>query len=143
MKDSQQRTAKPEEFIRVYDMLLQVSSSISVSFFIFFFDQYIADLIAIPGLDEDLEVQKEMAAHTFKFKAFRCYYLAQSYVANSKWPEAMALYDRTLDHESKAISHYREWAGPGAQVKCVGVVVAAHVILYRRGYSNCSSCQMV
>ena len=79
--------------------------------------QYVADLIVIPGLDEDLEVQKEMAAHAFKFKAFRCFHLAQSYVANNKWPEAMALYDRTLDHVSKAVSHYREWAGANAQVK--------------------------
>lgn len=76
-------------------------------------------MIAIPGLDEDLEVQKEMAAHVFKFKAFRCSYLAQSYATSNKWPEAMALYDRTLDHVSKAISHYREWAGGSAQVcKC-------------------------
>ena len=79
--------------------------------------QHISDLIVIPGLDEDLEVQKEMAAHAFKFKAFRCFHLAQSYVASNKWPEAMALYDRTLDHVSKAVSHYREWAGANAQVK--------------------------
>lgn len=75
-----------------------------------------ADLVSIPGLDEDLEVQKEMAAHTFMFKAYRCYYLAQSLANSKKWPEAMALYSRTLDHVSKATSHYREWAGTGAQV---------------------------
>ena len=118
MRDNQQRTAKSEEFIRVYDMLLQASSVISL--FVLLYNvllQYIGDLITIPGLDEDLEVQKEMAAHTFKFKAFRCFYLAQSYAASSKWPEAMALYGRTLDHVSKAISHYREWAGAGVQVK--------------------------
>ena len=75
-----------------------------------------ADLVNIPGLDEDLEVQKEMAAHRFMFKAYRCYYLAQSLASNKKWPEAMALYSCTLDHVSKATSHYREWAGAGAQV---------------------------
>lgn len=66
-----------------------------------------------------------MAAHGFKFKAFRCFYLAQSYGVGNKWPEAMALYDRTLDHVSKAISHYREWAGIGAQVRCVWVWLIA------------------
>ena len=85
-----------------------------------------------------------MAAHVFKFKAFRCSHLAQSYAASNKWPEAMALYDRTLDHVSKAISHYREWAENSAQV-CMWVWLGniAHVILCRRGYRNCSSCQMI
>lgn len=132
MKDNQQRTTKPEEFIRVYDMLLQVSSLDYHMLLCILLFQYIADLVAIPGLDEDLEVQKEMAAHAFKFKALRCFYLAQSYAANGKWPEAMVLYDRTLDHVSKAISHYREWAGAGAQVCYVGVA-GTHLILCRRG----------
>ena len=73
-----------------------------------------------------------MAAHVFKFKAFRCSYLAQSYAAGSKWPEAMALYDRTLDHVSKAVSHYREWAGTSAQVK-QWVWLTAHMILCAGG----------
>ena len=84
-----------------------------------------------------------MAAHVFKFKAFRCSYLAQSYAASNKWPEAMALYDRTLDHVSKAVSHYSEWAGAGAQVKYVWVWLTCHMILCRRGYRNCSSYQMM
>ena len=47
-------------------------------------------------------------ARTFAFKAFRCFHLAESYVSMKKWPEAVGLFDRALEHVSEAVDHYRE-----------------------------------
>jgi len=70
--------------------------------------QHISDLGDIPGVEEDLAVQKENTAHTFTFKAFRCFHLAESYVGMKKWEEAVGLFDRAQEHVAQAMEHYRE-----------------------------------
>ncbi|XP_064406699.1 signal recognition particle subunit SRP68-like isoform X2 [Halichondria panicea] len=85
------RVVKPEEFVRVYDILLQ----------------HISDLGEVPGLAEDHASQKQNTARVFAFKAHRCFHLAESYVVMKKWPEAIALFDRASDHVIQAIEQYR------------------------------------
>ncbi len=70
--------------------------------------QHVSDLGDIPGLVEDLTYQKENTARTFAFKAFRCYHLAESYVAVKKWVEAMGLMERALEHASQTLELYRD-----------------------------------
>lgn len=70
--------------------------------------QHVNDMGDIPGLSEDLAAQKENAARTFAFKAFRCYHLAESYVVMRKWAEAMGLLDRALEHVGQTLEQYRE-----------------------------------
>ncbi len=57
---------------------------------------------------DDLSRQKETMARTFAFKAFRCFYLAESYVAIKKWEESMGLFDRASQHVAQALEYYRE-----------------------------------
>lgn len=37
---------------------------------------------------------------------FRCFYIAQSYLAVKKWKETLALYERALDYCRQAIDKY-------------------------------------
>ncbi len=66
------------------------------------------DLGDIPGIAEDLTKQQETSARLFAFKAFRCYHLAESYVAVKKWAESMGLLDRALEHVAQTLEQYRE-----------------------------------
>ena len=59
-------------------------------------------------MEEDLATQKENSAHTFAFKAYRCFYLAESYMGMKKWAEAVGLLDRAQEHVTQAMEHYRE-----------------------------------
>ena len=76
--------------------------------YVLFISQHVSDLGDIPGLSEDLRSQKESTARTFAFKAFRCYHLAESYVAARKWAESMGLMDRALQHLAQTLEQYRE-----------------------------------
>ena len=70
--------------------------------------QHIVELGDIPGLEDNLVAQKEKAARTFAFKAFRCFYLAESYVAMQRWAESIGLFDRAQEHVTEAVEHYRD-----------------------------------
>ena len=70
--------------------------------------QHIVDLGDIPGLEDNLVAQKEKAARTFAFKAFRCFHLAESYVGMQRWAESVGLFDRAQEHVTEALEHYRE-----------------------------------
>ena len=73
-----------------------------------FSSQHIVELGDIPGLEGNLVVQKEKAARTFAFKAFRCFHLAESYVSMQRWAESIGLFDRAQEHVTEALEHYRD-----------------------------------
>ena len=81
----------------------------------------------VPGLEDDLVAQKEKAARTFAFKAFRCFHLAESYVAMQRWAESIGLFDRAQEHVTEALEHYRELeqesGDSSARIDGVGCVV--------------------
>ncbi|XP_046900079.1 signal recognition particle subunit SRP68 [Hypomesus transpacificus] len=90
--DENKRGPRPQDLIRLYDIILQS----------------LAELAALQGLEEDHTFQKEVALKMLVYKAYRCFYIAQSYVLVKKWSEALVLYERVLKYahevQSKAKS---------------------------------------
>ena len=81
--------------------------------------QHVSELGDISGVEDDLAVKLENTARTFTFKAFRCFHLAESYASMKKWPEALGLFDRALDHVTQALEHYRELEQERVDQVCV------------------------
>ncbi|KAG5853746.1 hypothetical protein ANANG_G00029560 [Anguilla anguilla] len=76
------RGPRPQDLIRLYDIILQS----------------LAELSALQGLEEDHTFQKEVSLKTLVYKAYRCFFIAQSYVLVKKWSEALVLYERVLKY---------------------------------------------
>ena len=62
----------------------------------------------------DPEQAKEIAAKTLSFKAFRCFYVALSYLYASKFSEAVSLLDRSKEQLRAARQHIDNCAQPPA-----------------------------
>ncbi|XP_029596013.1 signal recognition particle subunit SRP68 [Salmo trutta] len=90
--DENKRGPRPQDLIRLYDIILQS----------------LAELSTLQGLEEDHTFQKEVALKMLVYKAYRCFFIAQSYVLVKKWSEALVLYERVLKYamevQSKAKS---------------------------------------
>ncbi|MBN3314220.1 SRP68 protein, partial [Atractosteus spatula] len=80
--DENKRGPRPQDLIRLYDIILQS----------------LAELSVLQGLEEDHSFQKEVALKTLVYKAYRCFFIAQSYVLVKKWSEALVLYERVLKY---------------------------------------------
>ncbi|KAL4593982.1 hypothetical protein ACB092_M003300 [Castanea dentata] len=81
--DKNEKVTKPEELVRLYDLLLQNTADLS-------------DLVS-SGRDrkpEELAFSEECALKSLSFRAERCFYLAKSYSLAGKRAEAYALYCR-------------------------------------------------
>ncbi|XP_022089362.1 signal recognition particle subunit SRP68-like [Acanthaster planci] len=89
------KVTKPQDLIRIYDTILQ----------------NLAEIPQLAGLEDDDNLQQEIKAKSLKFKAFRCFYLAQSYTASKKWREASALYERVLKHIETANKEFKRVKG--------------------------------
>ncbi|XP_038068371.1 signal recognition particle subunit SRP68-like [Patiria miniata] len=89
------KVTKPQDLIRIYDTILQ----------------NLAEIPQLAGLEDDDSLQQEIKAKSSKFKAFRCFYLAQSYTASKKWREASALYERVLKHIETATKEFKKVKG--------------------------------
>ncbi|XP_038597984.1 signal recognition particle subunit SRP68 [Tachyglossus aculeatus] len=81
-EDDSRRSPRPQDLIRLYDIILQ----------------NLQELPQLPGLEEDKAFQKEVGLKTLVYKAYRCFFIAQSYVLVKKWSEALVLYDRVLKY---------------------------------------------
>uniref|UniRef100_A0A8B9PW25 Signal recognition particle subunit SRP68 n=1 Tax=Apteryx owenii TaxID=8824 RepID=A0A8B9PW25_APTOW len=82
--------------------LHRFSHLISVWDFIFCFN--LVELTQLPGLEEDKNFQKEIGLKTLVYKAYRCFFIAQSYVLVKKWSEALVLYERVLKYANEVQS---------------------------------------
>uniref|UniRef100_A0A5B6YKT4 Signal recognition particle subunit SRP68 n=1 Tax=Davidia involucrata TaxID=16924 RepID=A0A5B6YKT4_DAVIN len=81
--DKNEKVTKPEELVRLYDLLLQNTADLS-------------DLVS-SGRDikpEKVAFAEECALRSLVFRAERCFYLAKSYSSAGKRTEAYALYCR-------------------------------------------------
>ncbi|CAO2646152.1 Signal recognition particle subunit SRP68 [Lemmus lemmus] len=87
-EDDSKRSPRPQDLIRLYDIILQ----------------NLVELLQLPGLEEDRTFQKEISLKTLVFKAYRCFFIAQSYVLVKKWSEALVLYDRVLKYANEVSS---------------------------------------
>nr|CAD7264171.1 unnamed protein product [Timema shepardi] len=80
------RKTRPQDLTRLYEIILQ---------------NY-AELQQLPGLEDDLTYQQELEAEIKSYRAFRCFYIAQSLASMRRWPEAMALYHRSEQYAKEA-----------------------------------------
>ncbi|XP_048870744.1 signal recognition particle subunit SRP68 [Brienomyrus brachyistius] len=80
--DESKRSPRPQDLIRLYDIILQS----------------LMELSTLQGLEEDHTFQKEVSLKMLVYKAYRCFFIAQSYVLVKKWSEALVLYERVLKY---------------------------------------------
>ena len=81
------KSPKPTDFMRLYDSIIQS----------------LMEVVTLPGIEGDHDLLDELSAQQLAFQAFRCFYIAQVYVNEKKWAEAMALYDRVLERAKEAL----------------------------------------
>ncbi|XP_027874052.1 signal recognition particle subunit SRP68 [Xiphophorus couchianus] len=86
--DENKRGPRPQDLIRLYDIVLQS----------------LAELSTLQGLEDDHTFQKEVSLKTLVYKAYRCFFIAQSYVLVKKWSEALVLYERVLKYAKEVQS---------------------------------------
>ncbi|XP_004539287.1 signal recognition particle subunit SRP68 [Maylandia zebra] len=86
--DENKRGPRPQDLIRLYDIILQS----------------LAELSTLQGLEDDHAFQKEVSLKTLVYKAYRCFFIAQSYVLVKKWSEALVLYERVLKYAKEVQS---------------------------------------
>lgn len=80
----QSEKAKPQDIVRLYEAVLH-------------------NLVEMSQLLDDEQYIKEQEAQTKAYRAFRCFYMAQSMANLQMWREAMALYQRCLHHTQDAL----------------------------------------
>lgn len=78
------KKAKPQDIVRLYESALH-------------------NLVEISQLLDDESFLKEQEAKTKGYRAFRCFYMAQSLANLHRSREAMALYQRSLNHTRDAL----------------------------------------
>ncbi|XP_067936540.1 signal recognition particle subunit SRP68-like [Watersipora subatra] len=77
-----QKVIRPQDIARLYEMIIQG----------------LGEMISLPGLQGDAELEEELQADIIANKAFRCYYLAKSFAVNKQWPEVVALTKRSKEY---------------------------------------------
>ncbi|XP_065846752.1 signal recognition particle subunit SRP68-like [Oscarella lobularis] len=95
----QGKTTKPDDLVRLYDILIQ----------------NVSDLSEIPQVQDDAQLSQEVAAQNLAFRAHRAFFVAESYRLLKKWEEATALYDRVIARTTSAIEQYKLGASSSAQ----------------------------
>jgi signal recognition particle subunit SRP68 len=86
------KAVKPDELVQMYGRLIQ----------------NLEDLEALDETEEYSESRKMILANSLTFKAFRCFYLAMVFVARKKWPEAVALYERSSNLARAAVEQHQQ-----------------------------------
>ncbi|WAQ97375.1 SRP68-like protein, partial [Mya arenaria] len=88
------KITKPQDLVRLYDIIIQ----------------NLGEIPNLNGIEDDESFKEEMTVRALGFKAFRCFYIAQSYVSARKWKEAIALYGRVLEYAQEAVDQYKRLA---------------------------------
>merc|ERR1711881_45767 len=99
-QQSKGKTTKPEDMIRLFDSVIQC----------------LVEASQLQGLQEDETMKGEIEAQVTAYKAFRCFYIAQSYQQGKKWVEAVALYDRVISYVESAVSGLKKCSSPALNV---------------------------
>ncbi|CAK9186902.1 unnamed protein product [Ilex paraguariensis] len=99
--DKTEKVTKPEELVRLYDLLLQNTADLS-------------DLVS-SGRDrkpEEVAFTEECELKSLVFRAERCFYLAKSYSSAGKRTEAYALYCRARSLADTALKKIQNLTTP-------------------------------
>ncbi|KAE8710629.1 hypothetical protein F3Y22_tig00110319pilonHSYRG00025 [Hibiscus syriacus] len=100
--DKNEEVTKPEELVRLYDLLLQNTADLS-------------DLVS-SGRDrkpEELTFAEECQVKSLAFRAERCFYLARSYSLAGKISEAYALYCRARSLAENSLHKFQTHSKTG------------------------------
>lgn len=87
-----QKRASPEDIVRLYDSAIASMQ----------------EMATLDGYREDAALMEQLVARQSTVKACRCFYLAESYGAQSRYNEAQALYGRAADLMLEATSLLQE-----------------------------------
>ncbi|GLV32934.1 Signal recognition particle 68 [Carabus blaptoides fortunei] len=77
-----QQTKKPQDIVRLYEIILQ----------------QMAELKQLSGMEQNEVYQKEIAAQTTMYRAYRCYHMAKAYTITRRWREALVLYTKATKY---------------------------------------------
>jgi len=80
------KTAKPQDVVRMYENIIQ----------------NLTDVTSLAGLEMDDDLAADTESKVTFYRAFRSYYIAQAYIAAQKWPEAMAVFQRSSQYSARA-----------------------------------------
>eukprot|EP00794_Sanderia_malayensis_P008838 gene8838-9784_t len=86
-KASKGKATRPEDLMKMYDITIQSLVEIS----------------QLPGIEDDESLLAEVQAQITGYKAFRCFYIAQSYHNGKKLTEAIALYEKVTAYVNEAL----------------------------------------
>lgn len=81
------KRVRPQDLTRLYEII----------------SQNVLELQQISGMEDDAVYQREIEVLSLSFKAFRCYYIAETLVALKRWKEAVALYVRSTNYATEAL----------------------------------------
>ena len=84
--DPKKKPVRAQDLVRLYETVMQ----------------NLNEMPQLAGLEEDLAFRQEVEAKTVYYKACRCFFIAQAFMAAQKWPEAMALFQRATSYATKA-----------------------------------------
>ncbi|MCD7457366.1 hypothetical protein HAX54_034963 [Datura stramonium] len=115
--EKNEKVTKPEELVRLYDLLLQNTADLS-------------DLVS-SGRDrkmEEVALAEECELKSMVFRAERCFYLAKSYSSAGKRTEAYALYSRARSLADASLMKLQS-ANAADQVSTLLVKLPAFIIL--------------
>ncbi|XP_071710376.1 uncharacterized protein [Rutidosis leptorrhynchoides] len=99
--DKNEKVTKPEELVRLFDLLLQNTSDLS-------------DLLT-SGRDrkqEEVALAEECEVKTLTFRAERCFFLAKSYSSAGKRTKAYSLFSLACSLSENALKKYRSAVNP-------------------------------
>jgi len=85
--DGKTKVTKPQDLVRLYEGIVQMHH----------------EMLALPGLEDDVAFQFQVEAKIAYYKAYRCLYVAFSYAQAKRWQESAALYERALTYADAAV----------------------------------------
>ncbi|CAG0912814.1 unnamed protein product, partial [Notodromas monacha] len=80
------KPAKPQEYIRLYEGILAS----------------LTEMGNLPGLEEDFDSKESCDAQATAYRALRCFHIAESFQLVKRWPECVAMFDKSSEYVNKA-----------------------------------------
>jgi signal recognition particle subunit SRP68 len=90
-KQGDGKKTRPQDFARLFEIIVQ----------------NLSEILHLPGVEEQATLTHDINAQILGYKAFKCFYTAQTYLSVKKWKETLALYERCLDYASHSIEGYK------------------------------------
>lgn len=79
------KVVKPQDVVRMYENIVQS----------------LGEVTGLAGLEEDENLHQTTQLRITFYRAFRSYYMAKAFIYAQKWPEAMAIFQKTKEYVAK------------------------------------------